>query len=155
MSDHQNKIPSFDEVMKPETQNGKIPSFHDIMAEPEPVKKKESGTLGALGSALQSFQGGGQVGTSVLPSDETQKKKLTEYLQAGKVAPTKEDYAAAISKQKNILPAKKVPEKIIVRPSDKEIEAEAVRRFSSPSTLNDNLKKIDGLQLKRQKNMIL
>lgn len=40
MSDNQNRIPSFDEVMGKDTLNGKVPSFEDIMGDEPPVKKK-------------------------------------------------------------------------------------------------------------------
>lgn len=41
MSDPLQQIPTFDQVMQKDTQNGKIPSFADIMGEQPPVKKKE------------------------------------------------------------------------------------------------------------------
>lgn len=60
MSDNQHQIPTFDEVMQPDTQNGKIPSFEDIMG--VSVKKKEP-TTPLLSEAIS--KNGSQAGQSV------------------------------------------------------------------------------------------
>lgn len=78
MSDNQNRIPSFDEVMGKDTLNGKVPSFEDIMGEEPPVKKKVSGNEPKFG---------GIVGTYAPQSEES---KIAKALQTVKSSPATE-----------------------------------------------------------------
>ena len=84
MSDLQNKIPSFNEVMQADTSNSKVPSFADIMGE-EPPKKKVSGISSLIGGVVGSGNGQSEendddvVKKSLQPYRDFQQKALADY----------------------------------------------------------------------------